>query len=59
MHAHLYVVSAPLELLDSINFPAFFVGTFAFEVVVLLVEVPELEEVPESLVISANTSADG
>ena len=56
MHAHLYVVSAPLELLDSINFPAFFVGTFAF---VLLVEVPELEEVPESLVISANTSADG
>ena len=46
---------ALLELLDSINFPPF----FAFEVVVLLVEVPELEEVLVLLVIGANTSADG
>lgn len=49
---------ALLDLLDSINFPPFF-ATVAFEVVVLLVEVPELEEVPLLLVIGANTSADG
>ena len=48
---------ALLELLDSINFPPF----FAFEVVVFLVEVPELEEALVLLVIQvgANTSADG